>query len=71
MSEVRLHRFDVVPVLQRQHCIGVAEIMDAGILGTDLVCDLLEVQIQALGLQMVADLVRKDQGFAVLGLSSS
>ena len=66
MSEIRLHRFDVVPVLEGQHGVGMTEIMYASILGLDLIRDLLEVQIDPLRLQMVADFVGEDQSFAVL-----
>lgn len=40
--------------------------MHAGVLGPDLIRDLLEVQIDPLRLQMVTDFIGEDQGFAVL-----
>ena len=40
--------------------------MHAGVLGPDLIRDLLEVQIDPLRLEMVADFIGEDQGFAVL-----
>ena len=46
--------------------IRVTEIMYASILGSDLIRDFLEVQIDPLRLQMVTYFVGEDQSFAVL-----
>lgn len=44
----------------------MTKIMHAGILGPDLIGDLLEVKIDPLRLEMVTDFVGEDQSFAVL-----
>ena len=44
----------------------MTEIMHASILGPVLIRELLEVQIDPLRLQMVADFIAEDQCFAVL-----
>ena len=42
MAEVPLHRLHVVPVLQREHRVGVAQIVNSGVRRANLGGELLE-----------------------------
>ena len=49
----------------------MTEIMYASILGHDLICDLLEVKIEPLRLEMVTDFVYEDQIILLLGVMTA
>ena len=45
MSEVSLHRFNVIAILERQDSVGVPKIMHSGVRCTDGSCQLFEMGI--------------------------
>ena len=51
MAEVPLHPLHVVPVLQREHSVGVPQIVNSGVWRADLGGELLEMVGRGLGLQ--------------------
>ena len=57
VPQISLHRFDIISVLERQNGVGMTKIMHPGIGSADRCCQLLEVIVYGLGMQMSAELI--------------
>ena len=57
VTEISLHRFDIVSVLERQDSVGVPKIMHSGVRCTDGSCQLFEMGIDSLGMKMPSKII--------------
>ena len=62
MAQVFLHGFHIVPILEGQHGVSMAKVMDSGVECVYRGRQLFEVDEDSLGVKVSAQLIGKDDG---------